>query len=124
MNEQYEKEAKERWGDTDAYRENQEKMKNATEEEKKEDVHSLEEIFVKFATCKQSGAEPTSLEAKHIVTQLQNYITATQYECTNQILSFLGEVYVRDPRFLKAIDRHGEGTAAFASEAIKNYCKE
>ncbi len=120
----YEKEARERPGDTEAYRENEEKMKNVTEEKKKEIAESLEQIFAEFSACRQSGAEPTSEAAQRIVVRLQNYITVTQYLCTKQILSFLGEVYVRDPRFLKSIDRHGEGTAAFASEAIKFYCRD
>ena len=90
----------------------------------KEIAGSLDEIFAEFAACRESGASPDSQEAERIVIRLQNYITVTQYLCTKQLLAFLGEVYVRDPRFLKSIDRLGEGTAAFASEAIKNYCKE
>lgn len=124
QNSAYEKEARERWGDTDAYRESEEKMKDATNEEKEEIAESLEQIFAEFSACRQSGAEPDSEAAQRIVERLQNYITATQYQCTKQILAFLGEVYVRDPRFLSSIDRQGEGTAAFASEAIKIYCRE
>ena len=36
-------------------------------------------------------------------------------------LAGLGKMYIADERFKKNIDKHGEGTAEFASEAIANY---
>ena len=35
----------------------------------------------------------------------------------------LGKIYVADERFKKNIDKHGEGTAAFAA-VIETYCKK
>ena len=47
------------------------------------------------------------------------------YNCTNEILSGLGQMYVCDKRFKKNIDKAGgEGTAKFVMEAIKVYCAE
>ena len=42
----------------------------------------------------------------------------------NEILAGLGKMYVADERFKKNIDKYGEGTAEFASEAIAVFCKE
>ena len=50
---------------------------------------------------------------------LQNHITENYYTCTNEILAGLGKMYVADERFKNNIDKHGDGTAAFVSEAIE-----
>ena len=39
-------------------------------------------------------------------------------------LAGLGKMYVADERFKKNIDKYGEGTAEFASEAIAMFCQE
>ncbi len=53
--------------------------------------------------------------------KLKDFISQTRYNCTNQILRCLGEMYVGDGRFQANIDKHGEGTAAFMHDAIEAY---
>ena len=124
MNNTYSKEACERWGDTDAYREHTEKTKNYTKEKWAEANDGLMAILAEFAVCKQSGAEVDSNEAQALVANLQAHITANYYTCTYEILAGLGNMYVADERFKKNIDKCGEGTAEFASEAIAVFCQE
>ena len=81
-------------------------------------------IFAEFAVCKQSGAEADSNEAQALVAKLQAHITENYYTCTDEILADLGKMYVADERFKKSIDKYGEGTAAFTSEAIAVFCRE
>ena len=118
---QYEEEAKKRWGETDAYKEHQEKTKDYSKEKWQDANAGLEEIFKEFALCKAEGATPDSKEALALVQKLQNYITEQYYTCTKEILAGLGKMYVADERFRKNIDKHGEGTAEFVSEAIGKY---
>ena len=118
---QYEKEAKERWGETDAYKEHQEKTKGYSKENWQDANAGLDNILEEFAQCKVDGATPDSKEALDLVKKLQNHITEQYYTCTNEILAGLGQMYVADERFRKNIDKHGEGTAAFVSEAIEKY---
>ena len=81
-------------------------------------------IFAEFAACKNSGMSADSVEAQALVAKPQAHITANYYTCTNEILAGLGKMYVADERFKKNIDKFGEGTAEFASEAIAVYCQE
>ena len=120
----YFNETRERWGDTSAYREHEEKTKSYTKEKWAEANDGLMTIFAEFAVCKQSGAEADSNEAQALVARLQAHITANYYTCTDEILAGLGEMYVADARFKKNIDKYGEGTAEFASEAIEVYCRQ
>ena len=124
MHKKYEKEAYERWGDTSAYREHQGKTKNYTKEKWAEANDGMMAIFAEFTVCKQSGATADSAEAQTLVAKLQAHITANYYTCTDEILAGLGKMYVADERFKKNIDKHGEGTAVFASAAIEVYCRK
>ena len=114
----YSAEARERWGDTSAYREHEQKPKNYTKEKWAEANDGLMAIFAEFAACKASGARVDSAEAQAIVAKHQVHITANYYTCTDEILAGLGKMYVADERFKKNIDKCGDGTAEFVSEAI------
>ena len=118
----YENEARERYGNTAAYKEHEQKTKNYTKEKWAEANDGLMAIFAEFTVCMQSGAEADSNEAQELVAKLQAHITANYYTCTDEILAGLGKMYVADERFKKNIDKCGEGTAEFASEAIAVFC--
>ena len=120
----YETETRERYGNTVAYREHEQKTKNYTKEEWAEANDGLMAIFAEFAVCKQNGAEADSDEAQGLVAKLQAHITANYYTCTNEILEGLGKMYVADERFKKNIDKYGEGTAEFAAEGIRIYVEK
>ena len=117
----YETEVRERYGDTAAYREHEQKTKNYTKEKWSEANGGLMAIFAEFAACNQSGANPDSDEAQALVGKLQAHITANYYTCTDEILAGLGKMYVADERFKKNIDKYGKGTAEFAAEGIRIY---
>ena len=120
----YTAEARERYGNTVAYKEHEQKTKNYTKEKWAEANDGLMAIFAEFAICKQSGAGVDSNEAQAIVAKLQAHITANYYTCTDEIISGLGKMYIADERFKKNIDKYGEGTAEFAADAIEGYCRK
>ena len=117
----YEAEARDRYGNTAAYREHEQKTKNYTKEKWAEANNGLMAIFAEFAACKDSGASADSDEAQALVAKLQAHITENYYTCTDEILAGLGKMYVADERFKKNIDKYGEGTAEFAAEGIRIY---
>ena len=117
----YETEVRERYGNTVAYREHEQKTKNYTEEKWAEANDGLMAIFAEFSACKNRGVSADSVEAQALVAKLQAHITANYYTCTDEILAGLGKMYVADERFKKNIDKYGEGTAEFAAEGIRIY---
>ena len=121
MIDQYKTEARSRWGNTEAYREHEQKTRNYTKEKWSEANDGLMAIFAEFAACKASGASADSAEAQALVAKLQAHITANYYTCTDEILAGLGKMYVADERFKKNINKCGEGTAEFAAEGIRIY---
>ena len=120
----YENEVRERWFESAAYQEHEQKTNNYTKEKWAEANDGLMAIFAEFAACKDSGASDDSDEAQTLVAKLQAHITANYYTCTNEILAGLGEMYVTDESFKNNIDKYGKGTAEFASKAIAIFCQE
>ena len=119
----YENEARERWGNTAAYHEHEQKIKNYTKEDWTQANDGLMAIFAGFAMCKNNGASANSAEAQGLVAKLQAHITDNYYTCTNDIFAGLGKMYVADERFKNNIDKYGEGTADFVAEAISVFCQ-
>ena len=117
----YKSEARARWGNTDAYREHEQKTKNYTKEKWRDVNDGMMAIFAEFAACRASGASVDSVEAQGLVAKLQAHITENYYTCTDEILAGLGQMYVADERFKKNIDKYGEETADFAAEGIRIY---
>ena len=124
MKNKYSSEFRERWGETSAYREHEQKTKNYTKEKWAEATDGLMAIFAEFAACKDSGVSADSAETQALVAKLQDHITAHYYTCTDEILAGLGKMYVADERFKKNIDKYGEGTAEFAAEGIRIYVEK
>ncbi len=120
---QYETEAKQRWGETYAYKEHSEKTANYTADKWQAVNDGLNTVFAKFAECKSGGFAPDSDNAQALVIELQDYITENFYTCTKQILAGLGQMYIADEHFKANINRRGDGTAEFVSTAIEIYCK-
>ena len=121
MENKYEVEARERFGDTEAFREYERKTKGYTKEKWAVANDGIMAIFAEFAACKASGASHSSAKAQALVKKLQSHITANYYNCTDEIFAYLGKAYVCDRRFKNNIDKYGDGTAEFAAEAISAF---
>ncbi len=118
---EYEAEAKEKWGKTSAFEEFKAKSELRTDTENSFIAGEMMEIFSEFG--KVSDGSPKSTEAQELVKKLQNFISENYYNCTDEILFGLGQMYIMDERFTENIDKSGgTGTAEFVSKAIRAYC--
>lgn len=134
---QYEDEARERWGDTDAYAQSQRRTSSYGPAEWETIRAEAAAIYARFAALKTEGAAPTDPRVQAAVADHRAHISRWFYECTKEIHHGLGQMYVADPRFTKNIDkfeeprtrstaaggaevddRAGEGLAQFMSDAI------
>ena len=114
--------ARENWGQTDAWREFEEKQKGKTPSDDLRSSAEIMQIFAGFGAI--ANQDPGCEEAQALVEQLRAFITRNFYNCTVQILSGLGKMYAGGGEFTQNIDRAGgSGTAAFANEAIQIYCQ-
>ncbi|MEG1863001.1 MAG: MerR family transcriptional regulator [Oscillospiraceae bacterium] len=118
----YAQEVKERWENTAAYAESEEKIMGYDQDKLK--ILSGEGAAILGEFGKNRDIKADSDEAQALVKKWQDYITANFYNCTKEILSCLGLMYIADERFTQNIDKNGEGTAAFMAAAIEIYCSK
>ena len=116
-------EVRQRWGNTDAYKESKQKTAGYSADKWNEVNAGLNAVIAEFAAALKDGATPESEAAQSLVKKLQQYITDNFYTCTNEILAGLGQMYVADERFKSNIDQNGAGTAELISEAIRIRCR-
>ena len=117
----YAEEAKQRWGDTAAYAEYEARSENVSDAQQRMLDGEGAELLREFGT--KRALAPDSPEAQALVKKWQDYISASYYTFTKEILACLGKMYVGDARFTQNIDRFGEGTAAFMAAAIEVYTR-
>lgn len=116
----YAEEVKNRWGNTDAYKEYEKKTSSYDGNSWNEINEGMVEILKEFADNR--AEDPNSDIIQSLVEKWQSYITSNFYNCTKEILSCLGLMYIGDERFKENIDKYGEGTAEFMAKAIEIYC--
>ena len=118
----YEAQAKEKWGGTEAFGEYEKKTAGYTAEKQNSLAENMMKIFAEFGEIKDGN--PASSAAQTLVEKLRNFITDNYYTCTKPILAGLGEMYRAGGEMTDNIDAAGgKGTAEFAATAIKEYCK-
>lgn len=116
----YDQEVKERWGDSEAFQEYQSKAGKINHEQVAEQMQA---IFAEFGNLQNEAFDSPLVQGQ--VKKLKDYITANFYTCTNEILAGLGQMYTVDDLFKTNIDQMGgQGTAAFASQAIIYYSNQ
>ena len=120
---EYAAQARASWGATPEYREYERKSKGRTRQEEEALGSGMMGIFAEFGAIRKE--DPASGRAQELVRKLRDFITEHYYTCSDQVLSGLGQMYAAGGAMTENIDRAGgAGTAVFAAEAIRAFCKE
>lgn len=118
---QYADEVRERWGSTKTYKEYEQKTKGKTDAELGSLADKLLSLFAEIGSLRNSAPDTGEVQTK--IKELQTFITENYYNCTNEILRDLSQMYVCDERMKGNIDKAGgEGTAQFVNQAVSVYC--
>ena len=120
---EYEKQAKESWGQTKEYKEFEEKRKKWNDEQWKTINVEFMSIFTEFG--KMLYKKPSDEAVQQQVKKLQSFISEHFYTCSQEILNSLGKMYAGGGSMTENIDKAGgKGTAEFVEKAIEVYCKK
>ena len=118
----YTQEAKKKWGKTESYKEFEAKTDGKSASDMQVTADCLMDIFREFGEIRHLS--PASPDAQALVAKLQAFISDNYYTCTKQILFGLGQMYAAGDEMNANIDKAGgEGTGAFARDAITIFCK-
>ncbi len=108
-------EAKERWGNTEAYKQSQEKMRTMTKERMKEIQEEGDAIFRKAATL--VGTDAGSDEMQEIVRQHYAYLS-NFYAPNAAMYKGMAEMFASDPRFRKHFESYHPELPEFMRDAM------
>ena len=118
----YAAQAKTLFGKSDAYKEFTQKSASRSAQQEKALGNQVMDFFVRLGAMRNE--DPGSATVQSWVQELQAFFTEHYYTCTPQILKGLGEGYAGGGSLNENIDKAGgQGTGAFAKQAIDIYCK-
>jgi len=116
---QYQEEAKQRWGNTDAYKQSMERVSKMTKNEREQLKKDGEAHTQAIADNMEKGIEHPDVQAligkSH---EGSNFF----YDCDVKMFRNLGEMDVGDPRFTAYYEKFKPGVAQFMKDANAYYC--
>jgi MerR family transcriptional regulator, thiopeptide resistance regulator len=114
----YEDEARERWGETEAYRESARRTARYGEAEWSQIRGESSEIARGLVELMRAGAPADGSEARTLAERHREHISRWFYPCSPQMHRGLGEMYIADERFTRTYEREAKGLAAYFHDAI------
>lgn len=111
------REAEERWGDTDAYRQSQERFAALGEGASETVQQWWEEHFEQFASLRRDDVPLDDDRVRAAVADHRRLLNRF-YDCGPQMQTSLAETYVTDERFRATYDQHAEGLAQYVRDAV------
>jgi hypothetical protein len=115
---EYEEEARERWGHTEAYQESARRTREYGEAEWSEIRREASEIVDGLAGLLRAGEPADGAAARALAERHRQHISRWFYPCSRQMHRGLAEMYVADERFARTYEREAEGLAAYVHDAI------
>jgi hypothetical protein len=111
-------EARERWGDTDAWRESTRRTEGYGPEQWRAIRAESDTISEQFATLYEQDAAAGSDEAMDAAEAHREHIERWFYDCPPAMHRGLGAMYVTDLRFTEHWDERAPGLAAYVRDAF------
>lgn len=118
--EKYAKEARDKYGNSEAYKESEKRTSKYSKEDWKKISEDGNEIFLELSNV--MDREVGDSKVQEIVEKWRNHISKNFYNCTPEIFSGLAQMYICDERFRENIDRIKPGLTSFLSSAMEHYC--
>ena len=115
---EYEEEAKQRWGETDAYQQSARRTARYTKDDWAALGAEADEINRALLALMNAGTPADDPAAMDVAEQHRAHISRWFYDCPVEMHAGLGQMYAADSRFTENIDKAGEGLAEYMSAAI------
>jgi DNA-binding transcriptional MerR regulator len=114
----YEDEARERWGDTEAYRESSRRTQQYGDAEWTEIRRESDAIVRELVTLMRAGEPATGETARALAERHRQHISRWFYPCSSAMHRALGEMFIADERFARNYEREAKGLAHYFHDAI------
>jgi DNA-binding transcriptional MerR regulator len=114
----YAEEARERWGETDTYKESARRTKQYGKAEWESIRREGDAIYARFAELMQEGAAASDARVRGVAEAHRAHIDRWFYPCSTEMHRNLAALYIGDPRFAANFDKIAPGLAQFIHDAI------
>jgi MerR family transcriptional regulator, thiopeptide resistance regulator len=114
----YADEAKQRWGDTDAWKQSQRRTSAYTKDDWLAIQQEAAAINAAFITALTDGVAADSDGAMDIAESHRMHISRWFYDCPASMHRHLGEMSVQDARFTAHYEEQADGLARFVRDAV------
>ncbi|KIZ19727.1 MerR family transcriptional regulator [Streptomyces natalensis] len=114
----YEEEVRERWGHTDAYKASQRAAASYTKEDWQRLKEGFDAIHQKMADLLAQGVAADSEAAMDVAEEHRRFISGGYYDCSYEMHTGLGEMYVADERFTATYEAIRPGLAVYMRDAM------
>ena len=118
FSDEYQAEAQERWGGTDAWKQSARRTKGYTKADWERIRAEGEAVNTAFVAALQAGHPATSVQAMDAAEAHRAQIDTWFYDCTHDFQRNLADMYVADPRFTKTYEDIAPGLAQYVRDAI------
>jgi DNA-binding transcriptional MerR regulator len=115
---EYADEARDRWGDTDAYRQSAQRTASYSKDDWLRIKAEGDAVTQRFADLFTAGASADGPQAAAAVREHREHISRWFYDCSPQMQRGLAEMYVADDRFRRTYDDRAQGLAQWIHDAI------
>ena len=115
----YEDEARQRWGNTEAWAQMEKRTNAYTPDDWKALMAEQGVVYAAAFAALKAGKAPSSDEAMDIAERHRLSIDRWFYPCSHTMHQGLASMYESDDRFRQSIDTYGEGLTTFLAESIR-----
>lgn len=116
---QYADEAKERWGETDAWKESTRRAKSYGKAEWAALKAEIDALEARWAGLLGAGVDPAGREATEVAEAARLHIDRWFYPCSHAMHEKLAEMYEGDPRFRDHYEKRAPGLAEYVATSIR-----
>jgi DNA-binding transcriptional MerR regulator len=115
----YADEAKQRWGDTDAYKVSAKRTKSYSEADWQRLKDEQAAIYAEALAAREAGVRPDEPRAMDVAERHRLSIDRWFYPCSAQMHRTLADMWETDRRFADNIDKHGAGLTEYLAAAVR-----
>lgn len=117
LGEEYAEEAEQRWGETDAWKQSQERTASFTKDDWAAIKDETDRLEADFAAALQRAVAADSAEAG-VLAERHRASIARHYDCNHEMQVNLAETYISDERFAKHYNDIAPGLAQYVRDVI------
>ena len=115
---EYEAEAEERWGESDAWKQSQQRVAKLGKADWIRIKAEGDEIMRRIAEGVRAGVAADSEQAMDVAEDHRQHIIRNFYDCSYAMQRGLAEMYIADPRFQETYEKEVTGGAAWFHDAV------